>query len=79
MIGCLLLCEEFDISLQATYFVVTEAASQMIGTSANLLYRDFVSIHQLLYALMLPSGNDAAFLLAEYFVFLFYLGNFVIL
>jgi len=32
----------------------------MIGTSANLLFKDVLSINQLFYALMLPSGNDAA-------------------
>ncbi len=37
----------------------------MIGTSANLRYNEKVAISDLLYALMLPSGNDAAVVLAE--------------
>ena len=40
----------------------------MIGTSANLKHKDIISIDQLFYALMLPSGNDAAIVLAQYFV-----------
>jgi D-alanyl-D-alanine carboxypeptidase len=40
----------------------------MIGTSANLNHKDIVNIYQLFHALMLPSGNDAAVVLAENFV-----------
>ena len=40
----------------------------MIGTTANLLHGDQVSIYQLIHGLMLPSGNDAAMCLAENFV-----------
>ena len=32
----------------------------MPGTTANLKYGDIINIDQLLYAMMLPSGNDAA-------------------
>jgi D-alanyl-D-alanine carboxypeptidase len=39
----------------------------MIGTSAYLKVGDYLSINSLLFALMLPSGNDAAWALAEYF------------
>lgn len=39
----------------------------MIGTSARLKYGDVLSIWDLLHGLMLPSGNDAAFSLAESF------------
>jgi hypothetical protein len=46
------------------HFVVTEYASSMIGTSANLLFGDILCINSLFYALMLPSGNDAAIVLA---------------
>jgi len=37
------------------------------GTSARLREGDHLTIKQLLYALLLPSGNDAGHLLAEYF------------
>ena len=39
----------------------------MIGTSAELKEGDIVSILDLLYGLMLPSGNDSAYTLAENF------------
>jgi len=39
----------------------------MTGTSANLTENQRVTIHDLLYGLMLPSGNDAAMTLAEGF------------
>lgn len=38
----------------------------MKGTTANLIYSDFVILQDLLYGLMLPSGNDAAYALAEW-------------
>jgi D-alanyl-D-alanine carboxypeptidase len=46
---------------------VSKAASKCIGTSANLEENDTMSLEQLLYAMMLPSGNDAAYALADYF------------
>lgn len=36
----------------------------MIGTSAKLKYGDTLSVYDMLFALMLPSGNDAAYALA---------------
>jgi D-alanyl-D-alanine carboxypeptidase (penicillin-binding protein 5/6) len=44
---------------------VSEEAGNMIGTTATLKPFDFVSLRDLLYGLMLPSGNDAAVCLAE--------------
>lgn len=37
----------------------------MIGTSAELKPHTWVKIWDLLYGVMLPSGNDAAFLISE--------------
>ncbi len=37
----------------------------MIGTSANLESGNWIRIIDLLYGVMLPSGNDAAYVLAE--------------
>ena len=37
------------------------------GTSADLLENDSLTVHELLYGMMLPSGNDAAQALAIYF------------
>ena len=42
-------------------------AASVIGTSADLIEGDTLTIWQLLYGLMLPSGNDAAHQLAEFF------------
>lgn len=39
----------------------------MPGTTANLREGDILTIEQLLYGMMLPSGNDAAYALAEFF------------
>ena len=41
--------------------------TEITGTSAFLLPGDLLTIEQLLYGLLLPSGNDAAFALAQYF------------
>ena len=47
--------------------VVSERAAKMCGTTAGLQTGDRLRIKDLLYALMLPSGNDAAQCLAEFF------------
>jgi D-alanyl-D-alanine carboxypeptidase len=39
----------------------------MIGTSAFLNTNQHVSVYDAMYGLMLPSGNDAAIVLAESF------------
>lgn len=39
----------------------------MIGTSAELKSGDKLPLWSLLHGLMLPSGNDAAFAIAEFF------------
>ena len=49
-------------------FVTSDFAASVIGTSANLLKGDVVSVYHLLFGLMLPSGNDAAMALAQGFV-----------
>ena len=44
---------------------VSERAEEMPGTSAELQAGDIVTLKDLLYALMLPSGNDASVAIAE--------------
>lgn len=39
---------------------------EMSGTSAEILAGEIFSVLQLLYGMMLPSGNDAATALAEW-------------
>lgn len=46
---------------------ITKAAASQTGTTANLKSGDKISLMDLLYGMMLPSGNDAAFAIAEYF------------
>jgi serine-type D-Ala-D-Ala carboxypeptidase (penicillin-binding protein 5/6) len=46
---------------------VTSSIASVTGTTASLKVGDNLSVRQLLYGLMLPSGNDAAYLLADYF------------
>lgn len=48
-----------------TYFKITPWAASTNGTTANLVDNAWMSIDDLLYGLMLPSGNDAAMVLAE--------------
>lgn len=61
------LAEEFKLDLKTTYFKVSKNASQTPGTTANLIENQRVTILDLLYGLMLPSGNDAAVTLGENF------------
>lgn len=46
---------------------ISAKASKMIGTSACLREGESITIINLLHGLMLPSGNDAAWALAEHF------------
>jgi D-alanyl-D-alanine carboxypeptidase len=44
---------------------VSDFASKMIGTTANLKSGTWIILKDLLFGTMLPSGNDAAYVLAE--------------
>jgi D-alanyl-D-alanine carboxypeptidase len=59
--------EDYKIDPSQTFITVCRQATSIIGTSADLIEDDILSVRQLFYGMMLPSGNDAAFLLAEYF------------
>jgi D-alanyl-D-alanine carboxypeptidase (penicillin-binding protein 5/6) len=50
-----------------TILAVSERAAAARGTVATLEFGDALTIEQLLHALLLPSGNDAAIVLAEHF------------
>lgn len=66
---CLLTLEILnDLGLDANKLqvIVTSRATAMTGTSAELKTGSILSVKSLLYGLMLPSGNDAAYCLAEY-------------
>ena len=66
------LCKHFHIDPRTTEITVSEVAADIRGTSANLETNDILTVEQLLYGLMLPSGNDAAFALSQYFGKLLY-------
>jgi D-alanyl-D-alanine carboxypeptidase len=61
------LANEMKLDINKTWFKVSKRAADTIGTSANLTENQKVTIFDLLYGLMLPSGNDAAVTLAENF------------
>ena len=56
----------FKINMHTEKHRVSERASKMPGTSAELCYSDTLTIYELLHGLMLPSGNDAAVALGEW-------------
>lgn len=58
------LCREWKYSPLTTEITVSSVASDIRGTTANLETGDILTVEQLLYGLMLPSGNDAAFTLS---------------
>ena len=55
------------LNAQRTYLQVSKTAATVGGTSAKLRAGDVLSVWDLLHGLMLPSGNDAATVLAEHF------------
>ena len=59
------LCQQNGLDLSTTYLPVSKRASSIRGTSACLQEGDVLTVRDLLHALLLPSGNDAATTLAE--------------
>jgi D-alanyl-D-alanine carboxypeptidase len=59
------LLEKLRIDPFETFVEVSAYASQVGGTSANFREGDTLTVNDVLYGLMLPSGNDAASVLAE--------------
>jgi len=59
------LCSKYKINMTKCYFRVTPNAASTRGTSAELESREWATVQDLLHGLMLPSGNDAASVLAE--------------
>ena len=56
-----------SFDLKSTAVPVSEEASMIGGTSAKLKEGDYLTVWDLLHGLMLPSGNDSGYLLADYF------------
>lgn len=59
-----------DVGILKARVTVSSEAFMMSGTSADLLVGDSLTVWNLLHGLLLPSGNDAAICLAEYFGFI---------
>ncbi|KAM3139286.1 hypothetical protein pb186bvf_008506 [Paramecium bursaria] len=57
--------QELDIDPTRLMIKVTKQCTDVIGTSADLHRNDLISVYDLYYGLMLPSGNDAGFLLSQ--------------
>jgi D-alanyl-D-alanine carboxypeptidase len=56
--------ERFRVPAREIMVRATRVASGIEGTSAELVSGCYYCLEDLLYGMMLPSGNDAAFLLA---------------
>ena len=61
------LCKQYRLKLKNIRIEICSVGAYVRGTSANLRQGDCLSAEQLMYGMMLPSGNDAAFVLAKYF------------
>jgi D-alanyl-D-alanine carboxypeptidase len=61
------LSKQWKLNIKKTEICISPIASDIRGTCAHLETGDVLTIEQMLYGLMLPSGNDAAFALAQYF------------
>ena len=58
---------KFKININERCIMVSVNATEIAGTSAGLKAGEFLSVLDLLHGLLIPSGNDAAVCLAEYF------------
>lgn len=63
----LMLWNKFSLNKMSELITISKEATQTSGTTANLKENDVLSVWDLLHALMLPSGNDAAHALAFHF------------
>jgi len=57
----------YGVKIKEHKVTIHEKASWMEGTSANLKTDEEFYINDLLYGLLLPSGNDAGVALAQHF------------
>jgi len=61
------LLERYNLDEHKTLVTISPNAADISGTTAELEPKDVFTVWELLHGLMLPSGNDAAFALAEHF------------
>ncbi len=55
---------KYNLSINKENVRINDTAMDMSGTSAEILSGEVYTVEELLYGLMLPSGNDAATALA---------------
>ena len=58
-------CNRLNIDKKDFFIRISDYAGSMTGTIANLYGGDLINLEDILFGLMLPSGNDAAWALAE--------------
>ena len=63
------LLDKFDLDWDSTFVnILTSSTTPFLGgTTSELLAIDTLSVKELMYGMMLPSGNDSAQSLAIYF------------
>lgn len=61
------ICNMYRVKMKQHKVTIHQKASWMEGTSANLKTGQQFYIYDLLYGLLLPSGNDAGVALAQHF------------
>jgi D-alanyl-D-alanine carboxypeptidase len=61
----ILISKKYELDLKDLYYRVPDSIAGTPGTSAQLEAGDILTAYDLLFALMLPSGNDAALCLAD--------------
>jgi D-alanyl-D-alanine carboxypeptidase (penicillin-binding protein 5/6) len=61
------ICSTFNIKIREHFVSINKHAAYMNGTSAGLKVDEDILIIDLLYGLLLPSGNDAGIAIAQYF------------
>lgn len=61
----LLIAKKYEVNLKDINYRVPDSIAGFPGTSAELVAGDIITGWDLLFALMLPSGNDASICLAE--------------
>jgi D-alanyl-D-alanine carboxypeptidase len=74
--------ERLNLDAKKILKTITKKSANLIGTTANIksgdrfkyfIINSIISIYDLFFGMMLPSGNDAAESIAEYFGKILYL------
>ena len=63
---CIQIADQFSINISTHKIKIKSSFEGYCGTSAYLEEGQIYTVEELLYGLMLPSGNDAAMSLAEW-------------